>query len=219
MNCGKLDQSSELERENEAHGWDVHGCDVRKRAHDGHRMRMALLVLVAVLGCGGGGTGKARQLCERAAKLCGEPTSAKELDECAAEFPELKQLVGEDVAGRFLTCGIEAESCIEIVGCASGLIANLGEDAERGFDKMFPMSKRTGAGRHDRADDRLPAECKRADEVCAPDEPFARSKCKEMVGNIRADEVNKRKLVRCYQKANNCFAFAECTNDMWFELH
>ncbi|MBS1119098.1 MAG: hypothetical protein H6Q90_1326 [Deltaproteobacteria bacterium] len=183
-------------------------------------MRTALAIVVALgCGCGKGGTGKARELCERAAKLCDDPASAKELDECAAEFPELKKLVGEDVADRFLTCGVEAKSCMEIVGCAGGLLATMGEEAEHGFGRMFPKSKRRV--RRDVDDDSasLPAECKRADEVCAPDEPFARSKCKDMIGNIKADEANKTKLVRCYENAKNCFAFKKCTDDLWFELH
>lgn len=65
----------------------------------------------------------------------------------------------------------------------------------------------------------LPAECSRADEVCAPDEPFARDGCRRTVGNLKADPDNMKELTTCYAAAKNCFAFKKCNDDMWFKLN
>ncbi len=65
----------------------------------------------------------------------------------------------------------------------------------------------------------LPPECRRADEVCDKDEYIARSKCRRMVGNLKADPEHMKELATCYADAKNCFAFKKCSSDMWFKLN
>ncbi len=40
-----------------------------------------------------------------------------------------------------------------------------------------------------------------------------------MVGNLKADPQNKTKLVECYAASKNCFAFQNCTDQLWQDLH
>jgi hypothetical protein len=182
-------------------------------------MRMVVM-LAFVIGCGGRGSSD-KGFCERAGKLCDAELTAKEVAECDKEMPELKKLLGDEPYDKFITCGNEATSCMELIGCTGGAFAKLGEDAvndfERGFGRMMSKSRR-GIRRGDE-EGPLPPECKRADEVCAADEPFARDKCVRMVGNLKADAENRKKLVSCYEASKNCFEFKKCTTDLWFELN
>ena len=65
----------------------------------------------------------------------------------------------------------------------------------------------------------LPAECKRADEVCDKDERIARTQCRRLVGNLKADPENLKELTTCYANAKNCYAFKNCYSEMWFKLN
>lgn len=190
-------------------------------------MRIAVAVIV-VLVLGGCGSSRERAYCERLTTLCAdETTTAQDVTECSAELPELKALVGAETYDRFLGCGIAAGSCLELVGCMSGAMATVGEQAidelERGFDKMRPPTPVTQSKPLPRtpaaADKPLPPECKRADAVCGEDESLVRRACSDMIGNLKADPANREKLVRCYEASKNCFEFDKCTKEMWFALN
>ena len=64
----------------------------------------------------------------------------------------------------------------------------------------------------------LPRECQRANSVCADDEPFARDGCRDLVGNLRADADSLKEVAECYDSANNCYQFQNCTHNMMFKL-
>lgn len=185
-------------------------------------MRIAV-VLAVLVACGGGPSDKG--FCAKLNKLCDAEMSAKDIDECQSELPELKKVLGDEPYSSFMKCANEASSCPELAGCGFGSLAGLAEtaieDFEKGFGKMMKKksSTTTTAKKSRRGEEALPEECKRADVVCDADEPFARRKCKDMIGNIKADSANKAKLVKCYEAAKNCFEFAKCTDDLWFELN
>ena len=64
----------------------------------------------------------------------------------------------------------------------------------------------------------LPPQCARANQVCADDEPFAREKCANMIGNLEADAANTAKLVGCYKK-RRIASHSRSADQMWFGLH
>jgi hypothetical protein len=181
-----------------------------------------VLVFAVVAGCGegDGGSGKEAAFCMRVDKLCGAELTAKELGECRGDMTELKKPLGKHY-DKLLSCGIEAKSCGEVLGCGAGAIEivgeQVGEQVEAGYDKMLSKTK----GKRSRSsadDDELPAECARFTDVCNPDERIAKSKCVEMIGNLRADPVNRKKLVACYAASKNCYEFTDCSTEMWFDL-
>jgi len=199
-----------------------------------------MVLVLCVAACGKSASKSEVEACDRMAKLCGEDFTAAERRECIDGWPEFRKSFGEDTANKFSSCTREAKSCPEVLGCATGLIGTMGKDFEKGLDKMMGDHK-SGGGTSDtrppdavrppdvirppdvvhvdNGEEPLPAECKRADEVCDKDEPFARDKCRRMVGNLKADAANLTELTTCYAAANNCFAFKKCTTDMWFKLN
>ncbi len=94
------------------------------------------LLAVGMLGACGG---KERKLCDHVNDLCKSDLSSKDLAECASDLSEAKDEMG-DQYDKFMTCGIEADSCMEAVGCGMGAAMNLGAGAmkqmEKGFSKM-----------------------------------------------------------------------------------
>lgn len=186
---------------------------------------LGFAVLAFLVGCGGGGGAKERAFCERAGKLCADDDfTAKDVRECTAKLPELEPYLGKHY-GRMLSCGTESKTCPELAGCVGGAAMAAGEKAmqelEKGFDKMLSGSGRSShSSSSDDGDEApLPPECKRFTAVCNPDETMARDKCVELVGNLRADPENRKKLARCNAEAKNCFAFETCTTQLWFDLH
>jgi len=186
------------------------------QGHSFHRF-VALVFLIAA--CGSGGGGRETEFCERAGKLCAEGDfTAKDVRECSKELPELKKSLGKQY-DKLLRCGIGAKSCGELVGCAGGAFAlfaeKFGNEIETGFDKMVPSGI---AG--DTADEDLPRECKRVSEVCSGDDQFgARHECVRMVGNLKADPDNRKKLGACTAVAKNCYEFKDCATQLWFDLN
>jgi hypothetical protein len=193
---------------------------------------MRAVVFLVLLGCGGRGGGSAdeRAFCARIDKLCDAELTARDIEDCSRDIRTLEKPLG-DAYPRMLSCGVEASSCMEAIGCLGGAAKVAGDDAMRDLERGFERMTRRARDKDDKQDegDRprrsrqrdskpLPVECRRADEVCDPDEPFARKKCREMIGNLRADPGNRARLVRCYERANNCFAFERCTTELWFEL-
>jgi hypothetical protein len=83
-------------------------------------------------------------------------------------------------------------------------------------------------GRHREAHARLdarddarttPVECRRASEVCSGlGADSATDRCTEMMGNLEADAANRTKLTTCLAAANNCYAFRDCIDKLWFDL-
>lgn len=171
-----------------------------------------MLFLVGMAACGKSASRSEVEACDRMAKLCGEEFSSTERKECVEDWPNFRKQFGEETANKFLTCTREAKSCAEVMGCAVGVLGNMGKDFEKGLDKMMDEDAIENA-------EPLPPECKRADEVCSKDEPFARDKCRDMVGNLKADTANLTALTTCYAAAKNCFDFKKCTTDMWFKLN
>ncbi len=148
--------------------------------------------------------------CDRIDTLCQAGFDSDDLRECTAQLPE----VIADKWDTFASCTANAGTCLEAIECASGTID------ERGRQLLSRLARGPSSTKHGRVDNSsLPPECTRANDVCADDEPFARSKCARMVGNLKADVQNRQKLVACYTQANNCFAFQKCTDQMWIDLH
>jgi hypothetical protein len=169
---------------------------------------MRHFILVAAMAAVGCGRGEVRP-CERIDRLCGAGFDSTDLKECNEQLPGV---IDDKNWGAYKDCTGKAESCLEILACTRDSLDARGQAL---LDKLA----RGGSHAHRGDDDALPPECARANAVCADDEPFARSKCAEMVGNLKADAENKKKLTDCYAAAKNCFAFQKCTDQMWFDLH
>lgn len=190
-------------------------------------VRILLVVGAQLLLVGCGGKGQARKACEHMAEACGVEVSGSDLRECVDGLDELRKPLGEKTVDDLVSCTRDANTCPEIIGCMAGAGARIGDDVTRGFERMFgersrtshdPWERHSTGGDHAGVEPTLPAECLRANVVCAPDEPFARDGCRDLVGNLRADAENLRELTECYGRAKNCFAFKGCSTDMRFKL-
>lgn len=195
-------------------------------------MALVSVALVVSVGCGGGGLDKERRVCAHVDKLCGG--DPEPLDKCAKDLRELKEPAGETY-DQFLDCSLASKSCPEFAGC---FVGGLGEVAERwgkqfeqGVDRMKRGTGRTtGKDESPRGttpdddkfsddDSTLPPECKRILDVCSKDEAMPRIKCRDMIGNIKADTANRAKLGSCIRAAKNCYDLGKCIDDLWFELN
>ncbi len=95
------------------------------------QVAIVLAIAVGVLGCSKiFGGGKERKLCEHVNTLC----EASDLDECGTALVDHKADLG-DKYDQFLTCGTEADSCMEALGCAGGLASTIIERMQHDFDK------------------------------------------------------------------------------------
>jgi len=178
-------------------------------------MRLSIVIVGLLAACGSTDTA-GTSACKRIGSLCGAAFDDSDVRECSEDWTKVRKAVGAESADKFAACTREANSCGEALGCAVGVLGKLGQDFERGFEKM--MGDKPG-GSLFAANEPLPAECKRADDVCAPDEPFARDKCRDMVGNLKSDPATLGELTSCYARANNCYELEKCTTNMWFKLH
>ena len=85
-------------------------------------------VAMLAIGCGGG---RERAMCNKGGELCLDPGGAAE---CAEQVKKLKEPLG-DKYDTFLSCGAEAGSCMEALGCAGGLAENIINRMQHDFDK------------------------------------------------------------------------------------
>jgi len=169
--------------------------------------RFAVVAVVSALGCG---RGEVRP-CERIDRLCEAGFDAADRKECTEQLPSV---IGEKKWDSYKECVGKAESCIEVLACTRDHMD------ERGHALLSKLARGGRGGAASREDDAsLPPECQRANDVCADDEPFARRECARMIGNLKADAENRKKLTDCYAQAKNCFAFEKCTDQMWADLH
>jgi hypothetical protein len=186
----------------------------------------ALVVLVLLVGCGGG-SDKERRVCDHAAKLC---DAMDERAACVKDIGKSRELMGASY-DKFLDCSLQAKSCGAYVGCAIGGVGAEGkrqiQDLGEGMRKMMEdelekpgRPTETTETRRTSDEDGVPPECKRVDDVCSGFEARTTAKhCAEMIGNIKADTENRKKLAGCFAQAKNCFTFDKCIDDLWFELH
>ncbi len=196
---------------------------------DSMQTRWGAVVLLALVGCGGGGTsGKEKQVCEHAAKLC---DAQDEIASCGEDLTKAKKVMG-DQYGKFLDCSIAAKSCGEYLGCAIGGLGNEALDQLDGFGKgMKKMMKdelgdlpglddiksrvkdevRRGLSDHKEP---LPGPCKRIETVCSKDQPFIRDECRRLVENLGVDKPRIAELTACIDASANCFALDKCVDDM-----
>jgi len=156
----------------------------------------------------------------------GEAACRKELDQIGPV--DEMDAAQRKTFDRFLDCALEATTCGEVAGCALGGIKIEAEreleGVQKGLDKMEERAKDTPPARRDDTEDAsdveaLPVECRRFESVCSADESLVRRQCAEMVGNLKADPTHLAKLVVCFDAANNCYAFDNCLDEMWFELN
>ena len=71
--------------------------------------------------------------CERVASLCGVKLSADDEQQCASTFEQL----APDDRHQGAQCIVDAKSCGEAVGCASGTMAKMGMRAAGQFLEGF----------------------------------------------------------------------------------
>lgn len=179
-----------------------------------------LVVLVFALGCGGSSSEKEKKSCERAITLCGYDEGA---DSCIKDIQETREAMGESY-GKFLDCSAAAKTCGEYVGCAVGGIGSEGmkqiDGLRKGMERMMGDKMRDIPKGMTGGDGAIAAECKRADDVCGPDDAErAADKCNDMMGNVKADPANRAKFASCLAAAKNCYAFKDCADQLWFDLN
>ncbi len=99
--------------------------------------RVLVLVAAVALGCGGS-SGKEKESCDRAIKLCGYGEGAVT---CVKDIRETKEAMGDNYE-TFLECSAAAKTCGEYVGCAVGGVGAEGmkqlDGLRRGMEKMTP---------------------------------------------------------------------------------
>jgi hypothetical protein len=176
-------------------------------------MRWALL-LVALAACGHKDASKSEvAACDNMAKVCSDTWSSGDRDKCVGGWGEFHEKYGDATTAKFASCATDAKSCDEVKGCMVGAMGNRAEqmakEVSKGMDKMAGTNA---------AEEALPPECARVNEVCAPDEPFARKQCREMVSNLKSDPQNLNELTTCIAAAQNCYALKKCRDDRWFKL-
>ena len=99
-------------------------------------------VLLAVASCTRIFGSTEKKTCEHIAAVCASASAfnAKDVDGCTADLPKLKDRIDDAEYAKFLACSGDATNCAEVAGCTAGLSANVmekvGNDMERGFDKM-----------------------------------------------------------------------------------
>jgi len=83
--------------------------------------------------------GKARAACENIVDRCGvlmNDVSSSDIDECASDLADAAPELG-DRYEPLVSCMAEADTCGEVVGCASGVLADELEKQVHGFGRGF----------------------------------------------------------------------------------
>lgn len=180
-----------------------------------------VLLVCSLAACGGGGSsGKEKQVCEHAAKLC---DAEDDLASCPGDLAKVKKTMG-DQYGKFLDCSLAAKSCGEYVGCAIGGLGNEALDQLDGFgqgmkkmmkDKIDDFGEKLKSEIRDiDGDDKLPAVCQRIEKVCSKDQPFIRKECRTLVENLGVDKAHLAELASCIDASDSCFALEKCVDSM-----
>jgi hypothetical protein len=101
-----------------------------------------LLLGCFVVACGSKpGSGSERAFCANLGKQCvPDDFTSKDIDDCSHDLPKIKPQLGDDY-GKLLTCGAEAKTCAEAIGCLAGAAESFGVDALEQFDRGYRKTR------------------------------------------------------------------------------